>query len=234
MDGLINFTDMTLLNEHIHHKDIKLFCTRVNKLPVSPASICIYPEHIEAVQSCLVEHKVPTTTVINFPHGLYEWPQVEEEILHAISLNASELDIVIPYGKWQSTHNETAIINFAKHCRDAAGEKLTIKYIIEAGALQDRESIKDVSYLLCEYGADFIKTSTGKTVPGATMKAANAIIEAIRSYYQTSNRKVGIKVAGGIRTLERANAYKDLVGLELGKDWLKPEYFRIGCSQILA
>ncbi len=232
MDGLQRYLDVTFLNEHIHHKDIKLFCQKINKMDIKPASVCVYPQHVEAVQGCLSCQKIPITTVLNFPHGLYEWPQLESDILHAISLNVSELDIVIPYGKWLSQHSEADMIQFAEHCQEAVGDNITLKYIIETGVLQAPELIADISLLLCQHGANFIKTSTGKTVPGATILAATAIISAIKQHEQQTGQKVGLKIAGGIRTREQAYEYIDLVRSNLGEKWLDPQYFRIGCSQV--
>jgi len=232
MEGLQRYLDVTVLNEHVHHKYIKLFCQRINKMTIQPASVCVYPKHVEAVQACLFNQKIPITTVVNFPHGLYEWPQIEADILHAVSLNVSELDIVIPYGKWLSQHCEVDITRFAEHCKEVVGENITLKYIIETGVLQDAELISDISLLLCQHGADFIKTSTGKTVPGATISAATAIMSAIKKHENQTGQKVGLKVAGGIRTCEQAYEYIDLVRSYLGKQWLDPQYFRIGCSQV--
>ena len=233
MDGLKKFLDIAFLNEHIHHKDIKLFCSSINKMTCKPASVCVYPEHIEAIQDCLSRPQVPVTTVLNFPHGLHEWDQLESDILHAVSLNVSEIDIVIPYGKWLSQHDPLTLVQFAEYCRDAVGKNIILKYIIETGVLQKEALISEVSLLLCEHGADFIKTSTGKIVPGATILATKAIIKAIEQYHQQTNKKVGLKIAGGIRTSEQAYEYIHLVQTTLGAEWLTPRYFRVGCSKAL-
>lgn len=233
MDALISLLDVTYLNEHIEHKDLKMFCTQLKHVEQHPAAICIYPQHVETVQNCLNGLNIPVATVINFPHGLHENEQIHDEIRHALSLDVSELDIVIPYGKWLQKQEMKLIEDFASRCQDWAGYGVKIKYILETGALQSSGAIEAISLCLCQQGASFIKTSTGKMVPGATKDAVSAIMNAISSHYQSTSERVGLKIAGGVRTIEQANEYLTLVEQTLGKNWIKPQLLRIGSSQLL-
>ena len=107
-----------------------------------------------------------------------------------------------------------------------------LKVILETGALQKAEDIKNASLLSMYSGADFIKTSTGKIYPGASLEAAWVMCQCIKEYYEKTGRKVGFKAAGGIRTTEEALQYYAIVKEVLGDEWLTQEYFRIGASSL--
>jgi deoxyribose-phosphate aldolase len=116
--------------------------------------------------------------------------------------------------------------------RDELGEDVVLKVIVESGALRTPELIYKASLLAMLAGADFVKTSTGKIETSATPEAAVAMCLAIRDYYAHSGRKVGFKVAGGVRTAEDAVLYRLLVEKVLGAEWLSPSLFRIGASSL--
>lgn len=233
MKKLISLLDATLLDEHIDHKIIKIFCTRVRALGIKPACVCVYLEQVEQIKACLAYDPIPIATVINFPHGLYPFEKVEKEILKACALGVEELDIVVPYGRWLYYKQSEEISSFVKYCRSLAGEAMTLKYIIETGALHEPENITALSTILCQEEVNFIKTSTGKMVPGATLAGVQAILEAIKTHYRETERRMGIKIAGGIRTIPQAKEYMDLIEKELGSEWLHPNVFRIGASRLM-
>jgi deoxyribose-phosphate aldolase len=107
-----------------------------------------------------------------------------------------------------------------------------LKVILETGELKSEENIRKASKIAMDAGADFIKTSTGKIQPAATLEAMFYMLEEIREFYQRTEKKIGIKPAGGISTAEHAIDYYLLVENILGEDWLKPELFRIGASRL--
>lgn len=233
MDSLISLLDVTLLEEHVDEHAIKIWCNRIRSLKTSPAAICTYLHNIETIQKHLSVYAIPITTVINFPHGLYEAEDIQSEIRQALSLGVSELDIVIPYGKWLQKKDPLMIIDFILQCRSWAGDKIILKFILETGAIQLMEDIGVLTELLCQYGAHFVKTSTGKMVPGATDMAVETIAAVVKQHYDLTTHKVGIKVAGGVRTLEQANHYVHIVREHLGDAWIEPRYLRLGVSRLL-
>lgn len=233
MNSLISLLDATLLEEHIDQQAIKLWCNRLRSLKPLPAAICTYLHNIEFIQKHLSGHPIPIATVINFPHGLYEADDIQTEIRQALSLGVSELDIVIPYGKWLQKKDPLMIRDFVLHCRSWAGDKIILKFIIETGAIQSIEDIHELTGLLCQYGAHFIKTSTGKMVPGATDASVEAIATAVKLHYDLSSQRVGIKVAGGIRTIEQASHYLNIIRAQLGDMWIDARYLRLGASRLL-
>lgn len=232
MQSIIEFLDVTHLEEHLEHKTIKLLCTRLNQSEIRPAAVCVYPAHIQELQNCLNGTPIPIATVINFPHGLHEAEQIHDEMMHALSLDAAEMDIVIPYGKWLQHPDPQMLTRFARLCRQWAGPQITLKYILETGALQSASTITTISEILCEQGADFIKSSTGKMVPGATIAAVEAIIQAVKHHYTATGKRVGIKISGGIRTIDQVQEYIQLIRRELGDAWLDPTLFRVGSSRL--
>ena len=120
------------------------------------------------------------------------------------------------------------ICQAARSCNDAA----RVKVILETGALQSAENIKRASVLAMYSGADFIKTSTGKMYPGASVEAAYVMCKCIKDYYEKHGRMVGFKAAGGVRTAADAVKYYTIVKEVLGEEWLTPEWFRIGASSL--
>ena len=104
--------------------------------------------------------------------------------------------------------------------------------ILETGALGTAENVRAASVLAMYSGADFIKTSTGKGYPGASLEAAYVMCSCIKEYYEKTGRKVGFKAAGGVSTTEEALGYYCIVKAVLGDEWLSPEYFRIGASRL--
>ena len=128
-------------------------------------------------------------------------------------------------GDWEEVCDE---ISELKHsCRDAH-----LKVILETGALKTAENIRDAAILAMYSGADFIKTSTGKVYPGASLDAAYVMCQCIKEYYDQTGRKVGFKAAGGVRTTKDALGYYAIVREVLGEEWLTTDLFRLGASSL--
>ena len=128
-------------------------------------------------------------------------------------------------GDWEEVCDELSELK--QSCRDAH-----LKVILETGALGTAENVRAASVLARYSGADFIKTSTGKGYPGASLEAAYVMCSCIKEYYEKTGRKVGFKAAGGVSTTEEALGYYCIVKAVLGDEWLSPEYFRIGASRL--
>ena len=145
----------------------------------------------------------------------------------AVAGGADELDVVLPYRAWSAGDEATAAAVLAA-VRDERGG-LTMKVIIESGSLADPAAIDRATHFAIANGADFVKTSTGKTDVSATPQAAEIILEAI----DVSGRPVGFKASGGIRTLADARTYLDLAETIMGAGWVGPATFRFGASSLL-
>ena len=165
-----------------------------------------------------------------FPSG-QSFPEVKvAETAMAVSTGADEIDMVFPVGDyldgdWEAVSDDIAEIKAA--CGEAH-----LKVILETGALKSAEHIRNASILSMYSGADFIKTSTGKVYPGASLEAAYVMAQSIKEYYEKTGRKVGFKAAGGVATTEDAVKYYTIVKEILGEEWMNNTTFRLGASRL--
>ena len=195
------------------------------------AAICVYPNFASIVSQSLEVENVQVACVSGGFPSSQTFPEVKiAETALALKDGATEIDIVINVGKFLSGDYES-VCDEIEELKDICGEK-SLKVILETGALQSVENIKKAAILSMYSGADFIKTSTGKEVPGATPEAAYIMCKAIKEYYAKSGRKVGFKAAGGINSIEDALLYYNIVEDILGKEWLNSKLFRIGTSRL--
>lgn len=231
MVSLISLFDLTFLEEHADDKALKLFCTRITQLVEKPAAVCVYIKDIETVQNYLSEYKIPIATVINFPHGLFQLDKVQSQIRQALSLNVSELDIVLPYNDWLSHHDLNSIDYFISHCKEVSGPNVILKFILETGAFNTVDEIECLALRLCQLDIDFIKTSTGKRVPGATVLAVQAILNMLKIHFDNTAQKIGLKISGGVRSYAQVNQYLSLIQETLGAAWIAPTVLRFGSSR---
>ncbi len=195
------------------------------------AAICVYPNFVVTVKEALTTENINIAAVSGgFPSSqTFTEVKIAETAL-AISDGADEIDIVINLGMFfEGEYPEMCeeIQEIRDVCKDTK-----LKVILETGMLKTPQNIKNASILAMYSGADFIKSSTGKNSPGASLEAIYTMCEAIREYYTLHNRKIGIKVSGGVRTAEDAVKYYTIVKEVLGKEWLTPELFRIGASSL--
>ena len=234
---LFNCIDLTTLKSTDSPASVAKFTEAVNSFeelfPSLPnvAAICVYPNFAPVVRTVLEVSGVKIACVSGaFP----SWQSFEEikiaETSLAIANGADEIDIVFNLGNFFD-HDYEAVtdeINEQKEaCRD--GE---LKVILETGALRTARNIKAASILSLYSGADFLKTSTGKEYPGASLEATYIMAQCIKEYYEKTGTKVGFKAAGGIRTTEDAVKYYTVVKEVLGEEWLNNEYFRLGASSL--
>ena len=149
----------------------------------------------------------------------------------AIEAGAQEVDVVISVGNMLEKNYEK-VYQELKAIRKVC-ENVHLKVILETGELKDVESIFNASLIAAYAGADFIKTSTGKVPVNATPESVYVMCEAIKQFFAQTGRKVGIKVAGGVSKAQNAIRYMTIVNHVLGEEWLSPQYFRIGASQLM-
>jgi len=196
------------------------------------AAICIYPSMVPAAVAHVRGTGVRVASVATaFPSGQSFTDVKVAETREAVAAGADEIDMVIDRGAFLAGDHEKVYeeIGTVKEACGAAH----LKVILETGELGTYDSVRRASVLAMAAGADFIKTSTGKIQPAATLPVSLVMMEAIRDFHRETGRAVGFKPAGGIRTAKQAIAYLVLLWETLGQDWMTPERFRLGASSLL-
>ncbi len=220
----LRLLDLTDLSDDGTAADIDALCTRAAESRV--AAVCVWPRFVAQAVAALVDSAVRIATVVNFPHGGADIAAAVDETVAALADGADEIDVVLPYRAVIAGDLDTprrlvagvsALIERPRHL---------LKVILETGELPDVPTIALASRLAIESGADFIKTSTGKTPVSATPEAARTMLDVIR----TTGHRVGIKPSGGIRDLDAASTYLQLARDAMGDGWISPATFRFGAS----
>jgi len=205
--------------------DARYECPRV-------AAVCVYPALVRAAKGFLAGSGVRVASVATaFPSGQFPLPLRLEDVRRAVGEGADEIDMVIHRGAFLAGEFDRVFDEIAA-AREACGTA-HLKAILETGELQTYENVRLASDLAMHAGAHFIKTSTGKISPAATLPVTLVMLEAIRDFHDATGRMVGMKPAGGIRTSKEALHYLVAVKETLGDAWLTPEWFRFGASALL-
>ena len=233
-----SFIDLTSLTSMDTQESIYNMVNKVNDYEgVRPdvenvAAICVYPIFVETVKQSLQADGVKIASVVGgFPSSQTFTEVKIAETAMAVMQGADEVDTVMNLGNFLEENYE-AISDELDEIKESAHDA-KLKVILETGALATPENICKAAILAAYCGADFIKTSTGKGYPGASIEAAYLICQVIKQYYTLTHRKVGIKVSGGIRTAEEAVKYYTIVKEVLGNEWLNKDLFRIGASSLV-
>jgi deoxyribose-phosphate aldolase len=234
---LFNCIDLTTLKTEDSEESVLKFTERVNDFEdqypdlKNVAAICVYPNFAKIVSQSLEVEEVGIACVSGgFPSSqTFTEVKVAETAL-ALADGATEIDIVIPVGKFLSGDYE-GMCDEIEEIKSVCGDH-HLKVILETGSLKSAENIMKASILAMYSGADFIKTSTGKQEPAATPEAAYVMCKAIKAYYEKTGRKVGFKPAGGINCVNDALLYYTIVKEVLGEEWLNNKLFRIGTSRL--
>lgn len=197
------------------------------------AAICVYPNFVSTVRNTLRAEDVKIACVSGAFPASQSFIEVKiAETSLAVAAGADEIDIVLNLGKFLDEDYEEVSHEIEE--QKAACRSAHLKVILETGALETPEAIRKASILALFSGADFLKTSTGKEYPGASLEAAYVMCTVLKEYYQQYGQKRGIKFSGGIKTSEDAVKYYTLVKHILGPEWLTPELLRIGASSLVA
>jgi deoxyribose-phosphate aldolase len=233
----LSMMDLTTLEGSDSEGKVRRLCAKATHLleaiPDLPAvaAVCVYPTLVAVAHKALKGTGVRVASVATgFPSGLTPLKLRLKEIKMAVNDGADEIDMVISRGKFLSGEYAFVADEIAAS-KDACGNA-HLKVIIETGELGTYDNIRRASDLAMYAGADFIKTSTGKVQPAATMGSTLVMLEAIRDFYLRTGRRVGMKPAGGISDAKSALQYLVMLGETLGKDWLTPELFRFGASKL--
>lgn len=231
-----NAIDLTSLNTTDTEQSIATMVEKVNKFeeeyPELPnvAAICTYPNFAMTVSGALEVSGVDVAVVAgSFPSSQTFVEVKTAETALAVADGANEIDIVLNLGLFYTENYEELADEISEIKHAARGARL--KVILETGALKTAADIKKASILAMYSGADFIKTSTGKVYPGATLEAAYVMCQCIKEYHERTGTMIGFKVSGGVSSTEDAVKYYTLVKEILGEQWLNNNYFRIGTSR---
>jgi deoxyribose-phosphate aldolase len=222
--------DLTSLNDLDTESDIAKLCQRAQS-PFGPvAAVCVWPRLAAFARAQLPAH-IGVAAVANFPHGNADVDAAVQDTLQIVLAGAQEVDVVLPY-KSLMAGDEIAVTNLLTAVRQTC-PGLLLKVILETGELKTPEHIQRASQLAMDAGADFLKTSTGKTAVQATPEAARVMLATIAAH-PTARSYAGFKASGGIKTVQEAIIYAALIQQYLGDAALNPKRFRIGASSLLA
>ena len=226
----IALLDLTELGDHATVDDVTALCTRAIGPHGKVAAVCVWPRHVAHAARQLAATGVRIATVVNFPSGNDDIDAVVELARAAQLDGADEIDLVLPYRAFLAgDHARGAAMISAVRQAVAAGSGKTLKVILETGELVDLAVIRAAAELAIRHGADFIKTSTGKTPVSATLGATQVMLQAIHDL----DPAVGLKPSGGIRTLAEAAAHLAQADTIMGASWASPATFRFGASGLL-
>ncbi len=234
----ISMMDLTTLEGQDTPGKIAFLCRKAMQ-PLDPrygaprcAAVCVYPNLVRVAKKFVANSGVKVASVATaFPSGQMPRRTKLAEVRAAVQDGADEIDMVIDRGAFLRGLYAQVFDEIAG-TKEACGEA-HLKVILETGELQTYDNVRLGSEIAMRAGADFIKTSTGKVSPAATMPVTLVMLEAIRDYFYATGLRIGMKPAGGIRTAKQALAYLVMVKETLGDGWLTPDLFRFGASTLV-
>lgn len=233
----LSMVDLTTLDAKDTPGKVKQLCTKAmhphDAIPGIPqvAAVCVYPTMVRVAKEALKGSKIQVAAVSTaFPSGMSTRKVKLEETRFAVNEGADEIDMVISrghflQGEYNYVYDEIAAV------KEACGAA-HLKVILETGELSTLDNVRLASDIAMQAGADFIKTSTGKIQPAATLPVTLVMLEAIRDFYYATGKKIGMKPAGGIATAKLAIQYLVVLRETLGEDWLNSKIFRFGASTL--
>lgn len=225
MVGLVDLTD---LSATASASSVDRLCERAVGPHGSVAAVCVWPAFVAQCARDLAGTGVQVATVVNFPHGDDDVDAVRREVFAALEFGADELDVVLPY-RALLAGDRAAAAGVLDAVRDIVNGRRLVKVILETGELPDQAAVAGAARFAIDHGADFVKTSTGKTPVSATPEAVATLLDVIRH----SDRPVGIKPSGGIATMADAAGYLGQADEVMGPAWARASTFRFGASGLL-
>jgi deoxyribose-phosphate aldolase len=227
---LIPLIDLTSLNDSDDAAAVQALARLAAQAPIKPAAVCIWARGIPAALEALRGTGIPVCAVANFPGGAAAVEDAVAEAGAAVAAGAAEVDVVFPYRALLAGDTHTGL-HLVRGCREACAERALLKVILETGQLGSADHIRLAADIAVEGGAHFLKTSTGKTQPGATLDAAAVLCEVIAAC-RSHGRSIGFKASGGIRSIDDAMLYLNLYEQTLGSGSASAANFRIGASAL--
>jgi len=234
---ILSMIDLTTLEGQDTPGKVRQLCQKAihlhDALPGLPhvAAVCVYPTMVAIAKRALDGHDINVASVATaFPSGMSTLSVKLDDTRMAVEAGADEIDMVISRGAFLAG-DYRYVFDEIQAVKDACGDA-HLKVILETGELGTLDRVRRASVLAMHAGADFIKTSTGKIQPAATMQVTLVMLQAIRDYYAETGRMVGMKPAGGISTSKLAVHYLVMLRETLGNAWMTPEWFRFGASSL--
>lgn len=224
---MVALLDLTSLNDDDTPEVISILCERARTPVGSVAAVCVYPRFVQ--QAATLLQGIPVATVVNFPTPHDGLDKVLKDTQVALEDGADEIDLVMDYRHLDAPETVAMITAVKEVCVNA---NRLLKVIIESGYFDNQAQIAKAAALAIDGGADFVKTSTGKIQVGATLEAVETICRTIAE--KGVSDSVGIKIAGGVKTPEQAQAYLDIITRYFGAQWVHPTRVRIGASSLLS
>lgn len=231
--------DNTTLNGTDNEAHVAAFCKHTLELspltshlsPMRVAAVCVYPRFVSIAKKTLADSGIKVASVAGaFPHGQLPIHLKVGEVKYAVGEGADEIDMVLSRGALLA--GEDNVVREEVAMMKEACQGKTLKVILETGELPSPTLIAKASQLSIDGGADFIKTSTGKIGVGATLEAAEVMLNVIAESVKINKKRIGFKAAGGISTPEEALAYAQLAKKIMGDDYVNNQTFRIGASRL--
>ena len=243
IDMAISMIDLTTLEGADTPGKVRSLCAKA-RVPdptdastPRPAAICVYGDMVATAREALGDSGIHVAAVATaFPSGRASMPVKLADTADAVAAGADEIDMVIDRGAFLAGNYLTVfeeIVAIKEACRRPDGHDAHLKVIMETGELVTYDNVRRASYLSMLAGGDFIKTSTGKVQPAATLPVTLIMLEAVRDWQESTGVQVGVKPAGGIRTSKDALKYLVMVSEIAGDDWMDPDWFRFGASSLL-
>lgn len=238
IDTAIGMIDLTTLEGADTVGKVRSLCAKalvpdaLDPTTPRPAAICVYGDMVAAAKQALGDSGIHVAAVATaFPSGRASMPVKIADTRDAVEAGADEIDMVIDRGAFLSGDYLT-VFNQIAQVKQACGDA-HLKVIMETGELVTYDNVRRASYLSMLAGGDFIKTSTGKVQPAATLPVTLVMLEAVREWREITGVQVGVKPAGGIKTTKDAIKYLVMVSEVAGDDWMTPQWFRFGASSLL-
>ena len=221
--------DLTELGDQATDDDVAALCGRATGPCGNVAAVCVWPRHVAHARTLLTGTGVRIATVVNFPTGDEPVAAVVAQTRQALADGADEIDLVLPYREVLVGDTTRAAVMIDAVRAEVPHGGHVLKVILETGELVHPDTVHIAAMLAVTHGADFIKTSTGKTPVSATLPATGVMLTVIHD----AGRPVGLKPSGGIRTLDDANAYLHQADGIMGEGWATSATFRFGASGLL-
>jgi deoxyribose-phosphate aldolase len=243
---MVSLLDLTSLGQDDTADDVRSLCAAADSPLGLPAAVCVWPRFVGVAAEALAARglAVRVAAVANFPAGAPDPAAAGAETANALECGAHEVDVVFPWRSFlrgDRGAGERLVAACRRECDRAGGERGTskangeklhapvLKVILETGELVDPGTIMEAARVAADQGADFLKTSTGKVPVGATPGAVRALLGVIRE----REGSLGLKISGGVGTVDQAQGYLELVEEVMGEDWISPARVRFGASRLL-
>jgi deoxyribose-phosphate aldolase len=243
LDLAIRMVDLTTLEGQDTPGKVRSLCAKAVRPDPSDAgcpsaaAVCVYPDLVPVAKEALTGSGVLVASVATaFPSGRAALEVRLADARAAVAAGADEVDMVIDRGAFLSGRYLQVfdeIVAVREACERSDGSRAHLKVILETGELATYDNVRRAAWLAMIAGADFIKTSTGKVQPAATLPVTLVMLEAVRDFRSATGRMVGVKPAGGIRAAKDSIRYLVMVNEVAGPDWLDPAWFRFGASSLL-